>query len=142
MTYLIYKNLHNGLWSIKCKKTGLVVGHAEAIIMQDVQPKVSEAGRRRVLATRSKVVHAYIAGDILHTFGFTSFRGRNYSQTKCKAPLNLSSMTPREDITYNPYQHSEFVFRGSNQPYVGSDIVILTNDGVACHDFINKSIEV
>lgn len=141
MTYSIYKNLHNGLWSIKCKKTGLVVGHAEAIIVQDCKPNVSQAGRARVLATRSKVVHAYLEGDIITMFGFTRFKGRDVYMTLSKAPLVISSMTPREDITYNPYKHSEFVFRDSNQPYAGSDIVILTNDGVACHDFINQRIE-
>ena len=28
----VYKNLHNGLWSIKDKETGLVLGHTSEVI--------------------------------------------------------------------------------------------------------------
>jgi hypothetical protein len=46
---MVYFNLHRGLWSIKSLKTGLVIGHSNTIILRDVEPKVSEAGRQRVI---------------------------------------------------------------------------------------------
>jgi hypothetical protein len=51
---MVYFNLHRGLWSIKSLKTKLVIGHSNTIILRDVEPKVSEAGRQRVIKEKKK----------------------------------------------------------------------------------------
>ena len=58
----IYKNLHNGLFSVK--QGGLVVAHVASVTLTNVHFKVSEAGRQRVLRDKQKNVHAYVIGMI------------------------------------------------------------------------------
>lgn len=58
----IYKNLHNGLFSVK--QRGLVVAHVASVTLTSVTLKVSEAGRQRVLRDKQKNVHAYVVGMI------------------------------------------------------------------------------
>jgi hypothetical protein len=63
----VYYNLHNGLFSIKCKESGLVLAHGEHIQIKDPVFKVSEKGRQRVLAEGKKNVHAYVIGSFWGT---------------------------------------------------------------------------
>lgn len=58
----IYKNLHNGLFSVK--QGGLVVAHVASVTLTSVTLKVSEAGRQRVLRDKQKNVHAFVVGMI------------------------------------------------------------------------------
>lgn len=59
----IYKNLHNGKFSIK--QQGHVVAHVDTFKITDVTFKVSEAGRQRVILENKKNVHAYVCGRLL-----------------------------------------------------------------------------
>lgn len=56
----IYKNLHNGLFSVR--QNGLVVAHLESFKLRQVFFKVNESGRQRVLKEKKKNVHAFICG--------------------------------------------------------------------------------
>ncbi len=58
----VYRNLHNGMLSIRDVKTRRVIGHAGFVALENVQFKVSEAGRQRVLMERRKNVHAVVRG--------------------------------------------------------------------------------
>ena len=58
----VYKNLNRSCFSIRSKKTGLVVAYADTVTLSDVIYKVSEAGLQRVLKTGIRSVHAYIEG--------------------------------------------------------------------------------
>lgn len=54
-------------WSIRAtrgKYAGLVVGHADEVLLRDVVFRVQEAGRQRVLSTGQKNVHAYAVGRL------------------------------------------------------------------------------
>lgn len=59
-----YYNLHRHTFSIRDRKTRLVVGHAESVYLTDVTFHVSEAGRQRVLRERRKNVHAFVRGTV------------------------------------------------------------------------------
>lgn len=58
----VYKNLHNGLWSIKDAQTNLVLGHMNKLELRDCEFIVSQAGRARVIKEGKKNVHAYVMG--------------------------------------------------------------------------------
>lgn len=58
----VYYNLHKHVFSIKDAKTGKVLAHGNNILLTDVEYKVSEAGRQRVLREKKKNVHAYVVG--------------------------------------------------------------------------------
>lgn len=102
--YKVYKNLHNGMWSIASVETGLVVGHADIVLLENTTLVVSEAGRQRVLKERRKNVHAYIVGDILHTKSFKPFKGRTLVETG-RYSIGLRD---GERISYNPYRGASF----------------------------------
>lgn len=90
---MLYKNLHNGLFSVK--QDGLVVAHLESVLLSNVSFKVNESGRNRVIREQKKNVHAYIVGYIL-----------NVNST----PMSLL----RRAITYNPYKYGYFYFKDDN----------------------------
>ena len=112
-TVFVYFNLHKKLWSIRDQKTRKVIGHAKQVILLNAKPKVSEAGRQRVLAEGRKNVHAGIVGDLF--------------ATDCDVFFN---QVPKE-ITYNPYKYSGFVIKNNtNVYYSGSDYAFLNNKEV------------
>lgn len=81
---LVYRNLHNGLFSVKEK--GKVIAHVPAIKLADAEFHVGESGRQRVLRDKAKNVHAYVIGRVVH-----DEEGPHTSGTP---------------ITYNPYMHA------------------------------------
>lgn len=91
---MVYKNLHNGLFSVK--QNGLVVAHVESFGMEAVSFKVSEAGRQRVLKEKKKNVHAYIVGKI-------------YDINNLNAENDIfRGMLAIQSIRYNPYKSNCF----------------------------------
>ena len=63
----VYFNLHKKVWSIlhMTPNGWRLWGHSPRVILADVQWKVSEAGRQRVLRERRKNVHAFAIGTLL-----------------------------------------------------------------------------
>lgn len=88
----IYKNLHNGLFSVM--QNGLVVAHVESFVMNNVSFKVNESGRQRVLKEKKKNVHAFIVGTL-----------QNVNNVLIESLNNISA------ISYNPYKSSNFYFK-------------------------------
>ncbi|WP_214796620.1 MULTISPECIES: hypothetical protein [unclassified Exiguobacterium] len=82
----VYRNLHNGKFSIQDAKTGLVLGYSDKVKLTDVKFKVNEAGRRRVIQEQRKNVHAFLVGN---------FAGHDTEERS-------------EPIYYNPYKVSKF----------------------------------
>lgn len=103
---MIYKNLHNGLFSVK--QGGLVVAHIDSVLLANVSFKVSESGRNRVIKEQKKNVHAFIVGYIL-----------NVNST----PLSLL----KRSISYNPYKYNYFYFKDDN-----SKALLNSNNLVYC----------
>jgi hypothetical protein len=77
----VYRNLHNGMFSVEYQ--GKVVAHMLEVSLIDVEFRVQEAGRRRVLRERAKNVHAFVVG----TIDDVSLEGLHVP------------------VTYNPYMH-------------------------------------
>lgn len=84
----VYRNLHKGCYSVRCKKSGRVIYHTDKIYLQDVTFKVSESGRQRVLREKRKNVHAFVEGVWL--------------------PMLPVTVSTREHIRYNPYKFNKF----------------------------------
>ena len=100
----IYFNLHKKLFSVQQKVNGRwkVVKHANAVYLKNGKFKVSEAGRQRVLKEKKKNVHAFVEGEEAFDFKSGTYCG----------------------VTYNPYKHSTFVKRGTEEPVREFDILI------------------
>ena len=101
----VFYNLHTHRWSVRHK--GLVIGHAEALRLDNVTLKVSEAGRQRVIREQRKNVHAGITGT-LSAIGVELPEGGNA-------------------VTYNPYKYRSFVMADSGAPVHTADVAWMVN---------------
>ena len=105
--FQVYYNLRSHRWSIKAltgKYAGKVIGHCDAICIQDAQFVVGQAGRRRVLRERQKNVHAYVRGKL--------------------AEFSLAG--PRwRDCYYNPYKTETFITKDDGCRIDTADMVFM-----------------
>lgn len=89
MRVKVYWNLHKQLYSVVDTSTGRVVLHTSALCLTDAKFRVQPAGRRKVIETGTKNVHAYVTGT------FQDFD---------RAPLDDTV-----SVTYNPFKYESFV---------------------------------
>lgn len=102
----VYWNLHRKCFSVRYK--GKVIEHTDRIYLKDVEFKVSEKGRRRVLAERKKNVHAFVCG----------YRrpSRDYLRE------GSISVFP---VKYNPYENDSFINRSTGLKITKSKCALL-----------------
>lgn len=94
MKVRVYFNLHKRTFSIQDYKSRIVLAHRDFIYLTDVEFKVYESGRQRVLRENKKNVHAFVIGELSPWDGL-------------KTTLPEYSRMTR--IWYNPYKHEQFV---------------------------------
>ena len=92
----VYRNLNNGMWSIRDAKTKQILAHATALVLHTVTFHVQPAGRDRVRRERRKNVHAYVKG--------------RYIPPNLAPPAELEPLF--EETTYDPYNHDSFMADG------------------------------
>lgn len=104
----VYYSLHRRRFSVQRKVDGrwLVDRHADALELVDVEFKVSEAGRQRVIEQRRKNVHAFVVGRLAVAVPATPNR-----------------------LTYNPYRAGTFVSTADGSAVTSAPYARLTNDG-------------
>lgn len=98
MKVFVYYNLHKKVFSVKAlegEKKGLVIAHVKTISLENVEFKVSEAGRQRVIREQRKNVHAGAKGDWV---------------VGASGPHDLTA------LNYNPYRYSSFVVKATEEP--------------------------
>lgn len=95
----VYRNLHNGLFSLVPlfgEHKDRVVAHGNDIRLVNVQFKVYETGRQKVIREQKKNVHAYAVG-VFDGFGQGTF---NWVY---------------DEVTYNPYKQGSFYYKNVNK---------------------------
>lgn len=97
---LLYKNLHNGKFSLK--QNNLVVGHVDCVTLKQVCFIVNERNRQRVIRERQKNVHAFVKGYVV-----------DFIEQHASAHSLF--------ITYNPYKFENFVFTYNHKVAVLTD---------------------
>jgi|GEM_PF-910572 len=106
----VYRNLHNGLWSLR-GSDGKVAGHSPNAVLHDVKFKVGEAGRQRVIREKSKNVHAVIQGTVKH--------------------VDAAEVPPHAvPVSYNPYKAGHFYRKDTGEAVHHADAVHMTPQGV------------
>jgi hypothetical protein len=101
----VYFNLHNRLFSVQHR--GRVVAHVPEVALKDVNFRVNEAGRQRVLQEKRKNVHAFVEGTFQHN-------------------PDGSQLLP-QGVTYNPYKYTSFVRAHDKSPIHGAQTAVLKN---------------
>ena len=91
----VYRNLRNGMWSVKNRLTGLVIGWVSTCMVQDATLVVQPAGNQRVRDTGRKNVHAFVRGNLQLSYG-----------DGIMASMGLYDPI---SITYDPYEYRTFV---------------------------------
>jgi hypothetical protein len=125
MKVSVYRNLHNGLISIKSASSGLVLGHAESVDISSADFVVHEAGRQRVLKEKQKNVHAYVKGLLMDVRGFTPYKGRTIGDT-----LGAIHSTYKDTVvSYNPYKAPHFVIKGTSDKVSKAKLCTVSHDG-------------
>ena len=99
----VYFNLHKKVWSVR--QSGSPVEHHKTICLKDVRYLVQPAGRKRVLDTGVKNVHAGLSGYIVGS-----------------VPVPAISF----DVTYNPFKYSSFVDTEDHEPQEWSEYAYLS----------------
>jgi hypothetical protein len=88
---MVYRNLHNGKFSVADAKTERVLGYVDEIALTDCEFRVRQGGREKVIREKKKNVHAFVIG-------------------------NFAGFEPIEEITdevyYNPYKTKQFIIKG------------------------------
>lgn len=109
--YKIYRNLHKNCFSvlkyIPQKKGYRLHEHITDAYLHEVEAKVSESGRQKVIKEKQKNVHAFLLC-------------KNY--TKTDSPIYGS--TYFREIHYNPYKYDTFVV--GSEPFNTAKRVMLT----------------
>lgn len=109
----VYFNLHKKCLSVQYK--GKVIDHAKSICLKDVEFKVSQAGRSRVLREKRKNVHAFVVGDISLNRP-PMYYLRKYSEKYTEF---------ERKVTYNPYKYNSFVYADTEEPIKNADYVFI-----------------
>jgi len=128
MRVFVYYNLHKHCLSIRAQSgpdKGKVVGYACALVLEDVEFRVSQAGRQRVLRERAKNVHAGLAGTLKWHQDFDN----KASQEKPLLPTLADE--PGIALSYDPYRWSTFVRLTDEQPVARA----------ACCQVLGKTIQ-
>ena len=87
--YEVYRNLHNNKFSIRDKKTKLVVAHGNDFFLNVIGSGKSKAGQKKAKLTGVRNVHLWLVGNLIEV-----------STEEVKLL----------ELTYNPFLHSEFIF--------------------------------
>lgn len=107
----VYRNLRHNCLSIR--RQGIVLGHAQAVQLQNVRFVVQPAGRQKVLRERQKNVHAFARGKLL---GATN-----------DLPEGLNRLVR---VSYNPFKHSSFYRVTDELPVTSAEAVWVTTTGI------------
>lgn len=108
MKVKVYFNIRSRRWSVLDPKTGKVINKTTGSLileMTDVEFRVSEAGRQRVLRDKCKNVHSFAVGTLATSFP---------TLPGIKAPGPAGGMStryvdPLVPVSYNPYKGPTFV---------------------------------
>ena len=107
----VYRNLNRGkVFSIKDKKSGLVVAWADKFKIENVICKVREGGRQRVIKDKRKNVHATVIGTYIGEY-----------------EMDTSTMS---ELYYDPYTLDSFINKKTGEKVLGVDSVYF-EDGQA-----------
>jgi hypothetical protein len=108
---MVYYNLHKHTFSIRYN--GVVIAHADYVKLVDVEFRVRQGGREKVLQDKMKNVHSFVIG---------------YLVDYCTYPCTDIPSEPNNNIvTYNPYKYNSFVMKNTEEPIYHAGVVKMIN---------------
>ena len=125
----VYRNLNQKCWSIKYR--GLVIAHTPTAFMWDVEFRVNEAGRQRVLKEGVKNVHAYAVCELDDIFLPSDVEIIDPEPLKDSVFDCTNTLGESLDllVRYEPKRRGSFVERNSGKGIPDAFAVYLTARG-------------
>jgi len=123
----VYRNLRKNTFSVlstTAPDRGRLIGHADVVVLANVTFKVSQAGRQRVLKDKQKNVHAYVVGLL------------QYTAQDLDLLDSLEGFV--QEVTYNPYKHTTFVYKDTGLPCFSAGVALLINNRVYTHNLLGS----
>ncbi len=115
----VYYNLHKHLFSIRSRKTGLVIAHRETVTLTNCTFVVQKAGQAKVRKENKKNVHAFVRGN------WCKWADKGISERR----LHDNNLEIR-GAKYNPYFNDTFVDAVTKAPVHKADYVHLAGKAV------------
>ena len=112
----VFKNLTHGCYSIL--QNGKLKASARQVLLGDVEFRVRESGRQRMLREQRRNVHAFAVGRLIDYVHPDEAR-------------ELAFVGGRA-ISYDPYLLAQFFDRQTGAPVIAAELVRLGEDGVLC----------
>lgn len=130
----VYRNLHKKCYSLR--QHGLVFARAGWVLLGGLGDlgcvtgfRVSESGRRKVIATKRKNVHAFAWGYNDAVNGDTLY-GPDHESFVKDLFRALSEGGQLTQVSYNPYKHGFFFDKATECPVGYARKIFLTPQGV------------
>ena len=108
---MVYYNLHKHTFSVTYK--GRLISHSDYVKLEDVEFRVRQGGRERVIREKSKNVHSFVIGTLM-----------DYCEFPCE---NLPEEPNNNIVTYNPYKYNSYVMKDTEEPIFHADEVEMIN---------------
>jgi hypothetical protein len=130
MDVRIFRNLTFKCYSIQMRVDGAwrTVAHAESAEIRNARFHVSEAGRKRVLETGKKTIHAWLQGGLEAWQGAIRPAGSAAGLEAFQRDF-LQPAAPRA-VAYNPRRDGSFIWRDNGAPISRASYARLDNRGV------------
>lgn len=114
MPVRVFKNLKHGCYSIM--QRGVVRASAKQVRLSDVEFRVRETGRQRMLREKRKNVHAFAVGKLV-----------DYVHPEDSRDIDPIA---GRGAFYDPYRFPSFVDRETNAPVTTVSVAHFDEDGV------------
>jgi type II secretory pathway component GspD/PulD (secretin) len=108
---MVYYNLHKHTFSVRSNNR--VVIHADYVKLVDVEFKVRQGGREKVVQEKQKNVHSFVIGTLV-----------DYCNYPCK---DMPTEPNNNIVTYNPYKYNSFVMKDTEEPIYQASVVKMIN---------------
>lgn len=108
---MVYYNLHKHTFSVTYK--GRLISHSDYVKLEDVEFRVRQGGRERVIREKSKNVHSFVIGTLM-----------DYCEFPCE---NLPVEPNNNIVTYNPYKYNSYVMKDTEEPIFHANEVEMIN---------------
>jgi len=108
---MVYYNLHKHTFSVTYD--GRVITHADYVKLRDVEFRVRQGGREKVIKEKRKNVHSFVIGTLV-----------DYCKYPCE---NLPDEPNNNIVTYNPYKYNTYVMKDTEEPIYRANEVDMIN---------------
>jgi hypothetical protein len=108
---MVYYNLNKHTFSVTYKNR--LITHADYIKLNDIEFRVRQGGREKVIKEKRKNVHSFVIGTLM-----------DY----CKYPCESLPSEPNSHIvTYDPYKYNSYVMKDTQEPIYKTGEVEMIN---------------